>query len=64
MKTHKSSKSWGAFKRIKAIEEKKLKYFMENRQGEFRLRVIEDKTNKQKKINPRNIEEFDSDEET
>lgn len=63
MTKNKTTKGNTIAKRIKMLQDKRLRYFMENTTSEFRLRVVEDKTHKQKKINPRNIEEFSEDEE-
>lgn len=39
------------------LRDKKLKYFMENRQGEFRMRVIDTKRH-EPKVTPHNIDKF------
>ncbi len=61
MTKNKTTKGNPAAKRIRAMQDKKLKYFMENRSGEFRMRVIDQKGRKEK-ITPRNIDKFESEE--
>lgn len=62
MSEKKTTKSGVAAKRIRMLQDKKLKYFMENRAGEFRLKVIPDKRNKEK-INTKNYERFQDEED-
>jgi len=58
----KTTKGDAAAKRIRMAQDKKLKYFMENRSNEFRLKVIEPKKSREKKISPRNLEDFNDEE--
>lgn len=58
----KTTKGNPAAKRIKMLEDKKLKYFMENRTGEFRFRVIPDKREKTK-VTLKNYERFENEED-
>lgn len=59
----KTTKQRALERRIKNLQDKQKKYFMENRVGEFRMRVIDtDKKHREKKIRPTNLEEFIDDE--
>lgn len=63
MRMNKEDKGHAVSKRIKMLEEKRLRYFMENRTNEFRLKVIDpEKKHREKKINPRNIKDFEDEE--
>lgn len=61
-RTQKTSKQRAMERRIKNLQDKQKRYFMENRVGEFRMRVIDDKKHREKKIRPTNLEEFIDDE--
>ena len=61
-RTQKTSKQRALERRIKNLQDKQKRYFMENRVGEFRMRVIDDKKHREKKIRPTNLEEFIDDE--
>jgi hypothetical protein len=61
-RTMKTSKQKALERRIKNLQDKHKKYFMENRVGEFRMRVIDEKKHREKKIRPTNLEEFIDDE--
>jgi hypothetical protein len=54
----KTNKQRALERRIKNLQDKQKKYFMENRVGEFRMRVINTDTKRNKKIRPTNVEEF------
>lgn len=57
-RTQKTSKQRALERRIKNLQDKQKKYFMENRVGEFRMRVIDEKKHREKKIKPTNLEDF------
>jgi hypothetical protein len=57
----KTNKQRALERRIKNLQDKQKKYFMENRVGEFRMRVINTDTKREKKIRPTNVEEFTDD---
>jgi hypothetical protein len=57
----KTNKQRALERRIKNLQDKQKKYFMENRVGEFRMRVINTDTKRNKKIRPTNVEEFTDD---
>jgi hypothetical protein len=57
----KTNKQRALERRIKNLQDKQKKYFMENRVGEFRMRVINTDTKRNKKIKPTNVEEFTDD---
>ncbi len=60
-RTPKTNKQRALERRIKNLQDKQKKYFMENRVGEFRMRVINTDTKREKKIRPTNVEEFTDD---
>lgn len=62
MTKNKTTKGNAAAKRIRMLQDKKLKYFMENRQGEFRMRVIDNKRN-EPKVTPKNVDRFMEDDD-
>ena len=61
MTKNKTTKGNPVVKRIRMHQDKQKKYFMENRVGEFRMRVIDTATKRNKKIRPTNVEEFTDD---
>lgn len=62
MTKNKTTKGDAKAKRIRMLQDKKLKYFMENRQGEFRMRVIDTKRN-EPKVTPKNVDQFMEDDD-
>lgn len=62
MTKNKTTKGNAAAKRIRMLQDKKLKYFMENRQGEFRMRVIDTKRS-EPKVTPKNVDQFMEDDD-
>lgn len=62
MTKNKTTKGNAAAKRIRMLQDKKLKYFMENRSGEFRMKVIDTKEPKVR-VTPRNVDQFVEDDD-
>lgn len=62
MTKSKTTKGNAAAKRARMVQEKRLKYFMENRHGEFRMKVISSKRD-EPKIRPHNVERYIEDED-
>ncbi len=69
MTKNKTTKGNAAAKRIRMLQDKKLKYFMENRSGEFRMKIINSakhaaSTKEPKvRVTPRNVDQFVEDDD-